>query len=303
MPVNTVTGPIEARDLGRTLPHEHLLADRKRVSGQQDHVVRDERLAVVELSGYAALGGRTIVDLTLDDFGRDPLALRRVSEATDVQIVMGAGWYHQRYYPELVDATPTDALAELLVGEFRDGVRDTGVRPGIIGEIGSGEIGPWISAQEERVLRAAARAQRQVDCPLSTHAFGSRVGWAQLELLREEGVDPRRIVIGHADSVDDPDFHEAIARTGAWVQFDLMRQRSDWDVDIQVRLVREMVDRGHADRLLLSHDVCARSHLKAYGGMGYTALWERYRERLLAGGVPAELLDRITDQNPGRLFG
>lgn len=311
MSVMTVTGPVEPSDLGLTLTHEHLLCDRKRITGNQDHVLGDERLAAAELSDFAAIGGGgAVVDLTLPDIGRDPLALRRISERTGVHIVMGAGWYHEKYYLEYIDRCSTDELAAQLVAELTTGVAETGIRPGIIGEIGSGEKGPWlgagrgpwISAQEERVLRAAARAQREVGCPLSTHAFGSQIGAQQLELLLEEGVSPEKIVIGHADSVHDADYHELLAQSGCWVQFDVMRARAEWDIRIQAELVADFVQRGYESQLLLSQDVCAKSHLKAYGGSGYTGLFDRYRDEILRAGVSAGAFERVTRRNPAQLF-
>lgn len=302
MAVMTVTGEIPASALGRTLTHEHLLADRKRITGQQDHVVLDEALAISELQSFASHGGRSLIDLTVDDFGRDPLALRRISQATGVQIVMGAGWYHERYYPERIDSSSVRDLAAALVGELREGVGDPGIRPGIIGEIGSGEIGRWITAKEERVLRACGLAQQEAGCPVSTHAFGWPIGLQQLSILEEAGADPAKVIVGHADSVHDPDYHEAIVRRGAWVQFDLLRQRADWDIDRQVALVAELARRGLDGRLLLSHDVCARSHLKAYGGVGYTGIWDVYLERFEAAGLPVDVIDRITDEHPATVF-
>lgn len=302
MSIMTVTGEIAAGSLGRTLTHEHLLVDRKRITMQQDHVVRDEALAIVELQAFAARGGRSVFDLTLGDIGRDPLALQRISRATGVQIVMGSGWYHERYYPERIDRSSVADLAAELERELRDGVGDTGVRPGIIGEIGAGEIGSWVTAQEERVLRACGRAQRATGVPVSTHGFGWPVGLAQIGLLEQGGADPSKIVIGHADSVRDPDYHEAIVRRGAWVQFDLLRQRSDWDIDHQIALVAEVIRRGLDHRLLLSHDVCTRSHLRAYGGAGYTGIWDVYTSRFEAAGIPLDVIDRITDEQPSLLF-
>lgn len=309
MQVMTVTGPISPEDLGVTLTHEHLLCNRKWVTGNQDHVVEDERLAIGELAEFAALGGKTLIELTVPDFGRDPEALKRISLATGVQIVMGAGWYHERYYPDTVDRLSTAALAEQLISEFADGAGQTGIRPGIIGEIGSGEKTAgsgdserWVSAQEERVLRACARAQKQLGCPISTHAFASRIGEQQLDLLLEEGVNPALIVIGHTDSVADPEYHDRLAARGAWVQFDLFRNRTEWDVQIKLELIGEFVRRGYADQLLFSQDVCMRSHLKAYGGDGYTGIFDRYRARMIEAGLGEELFDRVMSVNPARLF-
>lgn len=297
--VTTVRGPVPVTELGLTLTHEHLLADRVHVTGNTDHVVVDEALAVEELRAFADRGGRTLVDLTTSGFGRDPAALQRISEATGVNVVMGSGWYLEAYTPDELDRRSVDELADGLVAEFETGVGDTGVRPGIIGEVASGR---WISAREERAFRACARAQRRVGVPVSTHAFRWPVGTDQLDLLLEEGVDPAKVVIGHSDSVPDPEYHEALAAKGAWVQFDLLRARADWDVRRSCRLIAEFFRRGHAGRALLSQDVCMKSHLRAYGGRGYVALFETYLPVLAEEGVPEEVVLEVLTANPARLF-
>jgi phosphotriesterase-related protein len=95
MTVMTVRGPVEARDLGLTLAHEHLLLDRYRVTTLSDHLLDDPALAARELARYRAAGGGALVDLTTEDTGRDPLALRRISDETGVHVVMGCGWYRE----------------------------------------------------------------------------------------------------------------------------------------------------------------------------------------------------------------
>ena len=138
----------------------------------------------------AAVGGTCLVDVTLDAIGRDPARLRRLAEASGLHLVMGCGWYRQAYYPAeaRIGQRTVDDLADELVGEFRDGVRGTGVRPGIIGEIGTDK--PWLTGEEERVHRAAARAARRTGMAVTTHAVMSDVGLAQLRVFEEEGLDP-----------------------------------------------------------------------------------------------------------------
>ena len=220
--VMTVRGPIAADQLGFVQPHEHLLLNVEWIETRWslDGILDDEALAIEELSAYRAAGGQSIFDLTNKGLRRNPEAVRRISEATGVHVVMGCGWYRQPFYPaeELIDRTSTQALADRLLEEIDNGLDGTDVRPGIIGEIGSNK--DFVSAQEERVFRAAGRAAARSGLAVTTHSVASPVGLEHLRILCEEGVDPARIAIGHSDSYLNLDYHEAILRQGAYVQFD-----------------------------------------------------------------------------------
>lgn len=298
--IHTVRGPVAPEDLGRTLPHEHVFCDFYRVTGNLDHVLNDEALALDELGALAKAGGRAVVDVTTPDLGRNPAALRRVSERSGLHVVMGTGWYRQPYYPGEIDRSSTDALAERMVAELVDGVDGSGVRAGIIGEIGAHL--DYLTAQEERVLRAAARAQRATGAPLSTHGSMYPVGLTQLALLREEGVDPSRVIVGHCDTYLDAEYHLAVLRAGAYVQFDtIARTHINPDArraDALVGLLRA----GWAERLLLSSDRCYRSDLHAFGGAGYDAVFTRFFRMLRERGVSDAELDVMTIANPRRVL-
>jgi predicted metal-dependent phosphotriesterase family hydrolase len=199
--VMTVRGPIAADQLGFVQPHEHLLLNVEWIETRWslDGILDDEALAVEELSAYRAAGGQSIFDLTNAGLRRNPEAVRRISEATGVHVVMGCGWYRQPFYPpeELIDRTSTQALADRLLDEIANGLDGTGVRPGIIGEIGSNK--DFVSAQEERVFRAAGRAAARSGLAVTTHSVASPVGLEHLRILCEERVDPARIAIGHSE--------------------------------------------------------------------------------------------------------
>ena len=165
---------------------------------------------------------------------------------------------------------------------------------------------PWISAQEERVLRAAARAARRTGLAITTHAVLSPVGRAQLEVFEAEGADPTRVVIGHADSYPDLDHYLAIDERGASVEFDFLgmsftpaERHGEARV---VELLCELLARGHAERVLLSQDVCHDSQLTRYGGNGYTYLARTFLPRLREAGVSDAEIDTMTVANPRRLL-
>lgn len=294
--VMSVLGPIAPESLGVTLMHEHVFIDLARVTRDKTQHLFEMPLAVNELGAFAAAGGRTVVDVTNRNLGRSPDALVEAAKATGLNIVMGCGWYREPYFDEQVWRRPTGSLAEDIVREIEDGIGDHRARPGIIGEIGSDR--DYISPVEEKSFRAAARAHLQTGLTVTTHASQGRVGLEQLDLLMEEGVDPSRVIIGHCDQYPDAEYHDMLARRGAWVEFDLIHHRNEWELSKAVRMVCEFLQRGHIRRLLLSHDVCKRAHLKAYGGTGYDFLLTEFVPRLKEAGATAEDINTLLVHNP-----
>src|SRR5690606_21758731 len=197
--VRTVTGTVPSSELGLTLTHEHLHNDvrpavpppsdtdlawlrdadtsadiawllREHQYSCLDHCTLDDPRPVADdLAAFAAAGGGTVVDVTPPGLGRDPRVLRRLSEQTGVRIVMGSGWYLERFHPSDLSTRDTEELAASLVEEFRSGVDDTGVAPGVIGEIG---VSPAFTPAERHALRAAALAQLELGVPLYVHLPG-----------------------------------------------------------------------------------------------------------------------------------
>jgi phosphotriesterase-related protein len=306
--IQTVLGPIEPATLGFILPHEHTQIALWHIKGRWDYwqLTRDEPVMLAELARLRTAGGTALVDLTLPGVGRDPRWLQGLARASGLHIVMGCGWYRTAYYPPeaRIDRRSVEDLADELVGEVADGVADTGVRPGIIGEIGTDK--PWVSAQEERVHRAVARAASRTGLAISTHAVMSAVGLDQLRLFEEERVDPARVVIGHADSYPVLDHYLEIIRRGASIEFDFlgmsftpMERHGEPKV---IDLLLELLSRDHADRVLLSQDVCHNQQLRHYEGNGYTYLQEAFLPRLRARGVSEAEIDQLTILNPRRVL-
>ena len=306
--VQTVLGPVDPADLGWVLPHEHTAIALWHIPGRWDYweLRGDEPVIVEELAAFRAAGGGTVVDLTLDGVGRDPAWLARISRATGLHVVMGSGWYRGAYYPAeaRIDRRSVEALADDIVRDATVGVGEAGIRSGIIGEIGTDK--PWLSAQEERVFRAAARAARRTGLAITTHAVQSTVGLDQLDVLDAEGADLSRVIVGHADSHPSLDYHLAIAARGAMIEFDFLGMSfTPLERHGEGRIVDnvcELLSRGHADRILLSQDVCHDSQLRRYGGNGYTYLADAFLPRLRDAGVSEAEITAMTVDNPRRLL-
>ena len=217
--VMTVTGPVAARDLGFTLVHEHIFLDLTRDVSGRNSLLNDPELAYRELSLYKKAGGVTLVDQTTGGLrGHDhditptkhALAIREIARRVGLQIVLGAGWYREPYYERRLWRAKTDQIAEELERDVTHGIDGTDVRAGLLGEIGSHFT--WISPVEERVFRAVARAHRRTGVTIATHALNSPVGLDQLDILQQEGVDPRRVIVGHAHSYPVHEYHVALAQ-------------------------------------------------------------------------------------------
>lgn len=295
--VQTVLGPVAADALGITLPHEHLFIDLLK-EYRDSGLLRDEPLAIREVERFRELGGATIVDVTSVGLGRNPTGLAAVARATGVNIVMGSGFYRHPYLDrDWFDRHDPAAIAEVIVRDLTEGVDDTGIRAGIIGEIG---CDAFISAAEERSFRAAARAHRATGGTISTHAARWPIGLAQLDLLESEGVDPARVIVGHADTVPDAGYRLALARRGAWVQLDTIQGETDFDTEQRIDWLLELLDAGFEQRVLLSHDVCLASHLRARGGSGYAYLLDGFVPRLRERGLDDGTIRTLMVDNPRR---
>ncbi len=295
--VTTVRGAVDVDDLGVTLPHEHLLLDMFPVNGNRHARFTDLDQMRVELARFKDAGGGCIVEVTPRNVGRNPAGLLELSGANDLHIVMGTGWYRERWYEADTLRMSSAECAAVLINEITHGL--DGIRPGIIGELGTENA--WISAVEERGFRAAARAHLATNLTLTTHAYGSDVGLAQLALLTEEGVEPGRVIIGHCDTYWNADYHLELARRGAWVQFDTIRIVNEWEFAKRAAAIETLAAAGHAHQVLLSQDICEQPFLWTNGGAGYDCLLTSFLPFLLSRKViSSEQAVLMTTTNPQR---
>ena len=303
MSIVTVNGPIPATQAGCTLSHEHLLCDLWAFTKSYDGILDDECLAMNELAHYRNAGGSSLVDATSGGLGRNPLALRRISESTGVRIVMGSGWYRESVYPAAVHERDANQLADLIVADLVRGADGTDVRAGIIGEIGTER--KHITPAQERVFRAAARAQRRTGACIMTHTthFGE-LALEQIALLREEGVPASRIAISHLGDRHDTTQLLRIARESVFISVDNIGYvGSGYPPDeVRMRNVIVLAAEGHLEQVVLGGDICQKSHLSAYGGKGYAHVLRSFLPMLRTNGVPDDAIYQMTVANPARLL-
>lgn len=334
--VMTVAGPIAADALGVTLVHEHLRMattpmltvhayavdddgpfDAARAAEARwnpgthpdNYRLTDADLAVEELAHVVAAGGQTIVDVTPIELGRDPRALLDIATRSGLQVVMGGGHYLGPVHAADLAARSEQDIADTLIAEARDGVDGSGIRPGIIGELGTSD--PPLP-EELRVLRAAAVASRATGLAISVHLHPwGRTGELVADTLLDAGADPGRIVLGHLTTAhDDGPYLERLASRGPFLAFDLFGfdhsllgagRYPPSDADVAATVARLSGD-GLADRLLVSQDVGVRSRLRHYGGWGYDHLLRHVVPLLRAAGMTQTNVERLLIANPRRLL-
>jgi len=252
--VQTVTGLIDADQLGVTLSHEHVFV----FMGEDNHhypwmfdLAATRAKAIREVREAKAGGIDTIIDLTTPDLGRDVEFVRAVAEASDMNIVVATGIW--RDVPRSFWARDIDKIADIFVREIEVGIGTTDIKAGVIKVANDAE---GVTPEAERVLRGAARAAKRTGCPISTHHWApERVGMRQVEIFQEEGTPMDRVCIGHSADTTDVAYLEALLQKGVYLSMDRYPGadgRPDWRQ--RNAAVKALIDRGWAHRLMLGHD-------------------------------------------------
>ena len=345
----TVLGIIDAASLGVTLPHEHLLSDgssmfiepteaserklaRQPLTLENLYWVRfhrcsnldnlnrtDEQLAIKEALLYKWAGGDTIVELTVSG-SRDPLGLARISRATGLNVVMGSGYYRGLTQPSELATKTEEEITEEIVRDIMVGVGDTGVRAGIIGEIGCSAP---LEDSERKVLRASAAAQQRTGVALNIHpSFTDDLVLENINILGDAGADLSRTIISHVDGICyfSPATIRKIADAGCYIGFDtfgypvlpltttearrlgrqgLLGRRSEVD---RINEIKRLIDEGYLNHILISHDVGMKFNYVTYGGAGYAHILCNVVPWMRLAGISDEQIHTMMVENPKRVL-
>ena len=337
--VQTVLGPISPEYLGIVVPHEHLLVDLtslyrdpptasdratalkpvvmedlnwhrfNRLSSWDNSLLGDEDTAVAEALIFKESGGKTLVDCTNIGIGRDPLGLARISHATGLNIIMGAGYYIAETHPKDMDSKTEGDIAKEIVRDLTVGVGDTGIKSGVIGELGcSSPLHP----DEPKALRAAAKAQQETGAPISIHpGHHDSAPLEIIEILAGAGADPRHLIMGHIErTVTQPSTLKELASSGCFLGYDLFGRdypyypfapHIEMPTDAQrLRQIAGLIAEGYLGQILLSQDVCRKTDMVRYGGFGYAHILEIIVPWMRRRGFEEEHIQTMLIENPAR---
>lgn len=298
----TTLGPRRSDELGLLLPHEHVFVD-LRTPDQPGHAEAEAeaviRLMAPEIRRAQAAGVTALVECSTVGVGRRADILRAVSEATDFPLVAPTGIYREPWVPGWAQAASEDGLCEWMRGELEGSIEASGVRAGWI-KLSAGDDG--LTATEARILRAAARAGAATGAVIGSHTIRGRVVADQLDVIERAGYSPERFIWIHAQVEPDFALNLAMARRGAWIEYDNLGSPEADDVAFE-RLQR-LLEAGLGGQVLLSHDRGWYDPAQPGGGTPrpFTPLTETFLPRLRAAGLDAATLTRLTHDNPFRAF-
>jgi phosphotriesterase-related protein len=311
--VETVSGPISADALGRTLIHEHFRAQDEAVTFQWPHVRdpdADYADALEQAQAVIAHGVKTVVEPTAMLLGRDVSLLQRLAGETGLQIVACTGIYTYDYLPQFFLNRDADFMASCFVHDIEHGIQGTQAKAAFI-KCAADE--PGLNDNIEKIHRAAARASVQTGAPIMAHSRpASQTGPRQIEIFLEEGVAPEKIQIAHTGDTDDLDYIERVLDTGVYIGLDRYGLELFLPIDRRNATTLELLRRGHVERMLLSQDYSVgidwfprevEEQMFAAGlvkDWSMTLLFEQVIPTLEAGGMTAEQLDTMLVGNPRR---
>jgi phosphotriesterase-related protein len=345
--VRTVLGEISPDELGITLSHEHLLLDTAHLFwerpgpddppeihavaeapvtrenfdllAERPYVSRDNLemteldLAIRELQLFKDAGGQSFIDVSGRIPGWHPDALIRASEETGINIVASTGWYIAPSHPLELEHASIDEIAEMFIGDIEVGIAGTDVRAGMIGELGMTEP---LHPQEEKVLRAGARAQRQTRVPLTVHPMVfMKEAHRYIDILESEGANLEKVYMSHMDgSCPDLKYQESVMDRGVAIDYDLFRDSpwndshlifggDHWISDRErVETLAQLCADGYSNQIMLAHDLCLKIHFVEYGGKGWAYILNEIVPQLRQAGVTDEQLNNMLVETPKRIF-
>ena len=338
--VQTVLGPVRPSELGATTTHEHLYIDfsfmyrpaqdspspeladapitlenlgwirRNYYSNRSNLQLVDLDTTIGEVRKFSEVGGGAIVDATTVGIGRNPAALAQISRESGVHIVMGAGFYVEAVHPEDMDERSVDDLAREIVGDIVEGVEGSGVRAGIIGEVGC----TWpLAPNERKSVSAAAIAQGETGAAILVHP--GRHPDAPLEildLLANGGADISRVIMGHLDrTVFEFEALQRIASSGCYLEWDLFGNEGSYyplaEIDMpsdaqRLDFIKRADDAGYSDRIVIGQDIATKHRLAKYGGHGYGHILENIVPKMRRKGFSEDAIQAITVGNPASIL-
>ncbi len=311
--VQTVTGPVDAGDLGKTLIHEHFRGRDEAATYQWPHTHDEEaeyQEAVESARAVQGHGVTTVVDPAPMFLGRDAGFLRRISEETGLQIVTCTGIYTYDYLPHFFENRDADFIASLFVHDIQQGIQGTDVKAAFL-KVAADE--PGVNERIEKLHRAAARASVQTGAPIIAHSRpASNTGPRQVEIFLEEGVAPEKVEIAHTGDTDDLDYINGLLDSGVWIGLDRFGLELFLPTEPRKKTLMALLEQGHVDRIHLSQDYVVAldwfppevvEQLIQAGAVkdwSMTLLFEQVFPALREEGLTDEHIDTMLVDNPRR---
>ena len=286
---------------GYTLMHEHITIDLSGIKKDTDCQLDCYNETVAEFKKLYERGVRTVVDVTNDGMGRNVPYVLNVEKETGIRIIQSTGFYKEPFLPERTYGQTAEEMAAWMIAEIRDGIDGTGIKAGMIGEIGTSKN--QMTPTERKVFDAAVIAARETGKPIYTHTTLGTYAPEQAAYFKATGLPMDRIVLGHLDLSGDLDYIRRVLDSGISIGFDTVGKNNYFPDAKRVEFLLALEAEGRLDQVVLSEDLTRKTHLKYKGGIGYCYLFETFIPMLKAAGLKQESLDKMLIHNPARILG
>ncbi len=285
---------------GYTMMHEHITIDLSGIKKDQDCRLNCFDETASELRCLYQLGVRRILDVTNMGMGRNPQYVHRMEKATGIQILQSTGFYKEPFLPECVHSMSVKELAELTGTEISEGIRHTGIKASVIGEFGSSK--GTLTDMEKKVFDSMALAAVQTGAVVTTHTTLGTMALEQAVFLKNVGVKPEKIIIGHLDLSQNLNYILAVLKEGVNIGFDTVGKNNYCPDSFRAEALYRIAREGYLGQVVLSMDITRKSHLKKWGGPGYTYLFEIFLPMLRGYGLSEEQINMLMIENPDRIL-
>ena len=296
-------GTYQRDQLGMILPHEHIFVDLS--TPEEQHWLQAKAGPVIEkmvpeLARARQAGVTALVESTPVGVGRRADILKEVSQAADFPLIVPTGMYREPWIPRWAQEAPLERIRDWMIAELTEGIEDTGVQAGWI-KLSAGDEG--LTNTERKILRAAAQAGLATNAVIGSHTIRGQVVLDQLRTLEQEGYSADRFIWIHTQAESDFDLHLEVAQREAWLEYDSIG--GDWVSEERlIDLVLRLLDAGHVDQLLLSHDRGWYDPSRPGGGetKPFDYLSKAFLPRLQKHGVDQLVIANLVEDNPFRAF-
>ncbi|HOO73800.1 MAG TPA: hypothetical protein PLS66_00775 [Tepiditoga sp.] len=286
---------------GYTYMHEHMRLDLSGVKKDQDCNLDCYDETLEEIKELFSMGIKNIVEVTNIGMERDISYINRLGEKSGMNFIVSTGFYKEPFLPEYVYEKNEKELAQIMISEIEKGIDNTGVKAGIIGEIGTSNN--EIKDSELKIFKAASIAHLETGKPITTHTTLGTMGKEQIKIFREYGVDLNKVIIGHTDLTGDEGYIEDLINKGVYVEIDTIGKIKYLSDEKRLDIVNKLCSKGYSERMVLSMDITRKSHMKKFGGIGYTYLMNYFIPELLKMNVKNNDIENMLRYNPLKIFG
>ncbi|MBV7509460.1 phosphotriesterase-related protein [Bacillus sp. sid0103] len=286
---------------GYIMMHEHITIDLSGPKNNPDCYLDCFEQTVQEMKELKKRGVTTVLDVTNDGMGQDVEYVERVAKASGMKIIHSTGCYKEPFLPDYLEHEKTEQIAERMIRDIEVGLQGTDKKAQVIGEIGTSKD-IWTDL-EKKLFEAAVIAHKKTGKMITTHTSLGTLGHEQVEFFKQREVDLSKVVIGHVDLSGDEAYIEKMLADGVNVEFDTIGKINYQPDELRADILASLIRKGYSKQIVLSVDLTRKSHMKEFGGIGYSYLFDVFIPMLKERGVEEEDLKQMLIENPRLLLG